>query len=153
MNPNSFDQTKETDGVESRLHEKSKTNAELVAAALKEDADKDFERRKEQVRKQMQKDAYEKEFDLLKQRFVKKESEIQTEKLKAVTEENKWFTDGVVTIDEHKANLDKIRERERESLTKLKEEYGKLFRNLRDEKPDGYYMSGRSWDVWNGQES
>ena len=123
----------------------SKPNAEIMKEIEKEEQERELQEKKNAAKNQLQKDRYEQERDAIELRYQRAKEKAEAKKLKARTEENNKYNAGGVDTEEHKANIQKIREEYSRDIDTADNERSKALSNLRDKNPEGYRRSDSRW--------
>lgn len=121
------------------------SNLEVIEAARAKRNEIAINRETEKTQKQLAKDEYNQEFEVLEVRFERKLAEIKAKTLKARTAENDRYLNGGVTRDAHEKALEEITKTQKKETSELEDEYETLFNNLRLSNVEGYHAADRSW--------
>jgi len=133
------------DAVAAGVDNFSKPNADIMKEIEEEEAKRVRDAQKNAAKIQLQKDSYDQEYEVLKNRKDKAIFNANNEATKARTEENNRFKAGEVLVEDHKAKLDDIIETRDKAINKAEKEFSTAVGKLREKNPDGYSRSYRGW--------
>ncbi len=132
-----FDPDKTAAGVD----DFDKPNAEIMKEIAEEEKQREREAQKNAAKIQLQKDAYEQEYGVIKNRRDKALYNSNNEATKARTEENARFQAGEVKVEDHKIKINEIGEACDKARTKAEKEFLAAMSKLREKNPEGYRRS------------
>ena len=132
-----FDPDKTAAGVD----DFDKPNAEIMKEIAEEEKQREREAQKNAAKIQLQKDAYEQEYCVIKNRRDKALYNANNEATKARTEENARFQAGEVKVEDHKIKINEINEACDKARTKADKEFLAATSKLREKNPEGYRRS------------
>ena len=138
-----FDPEKVAAGVD----DFDKPNAEIMKEIAEEEKKREREAQKNAAKIQLQKDAYDQEYEVLKNRRDKAKFNANNEATKARTAENERFQAGEIRVEDHQAKLDEILETRDKAVSKADREFSTAIQKLREKNPEGYRRSNNFQDL------